>query len=125
MIISGLKTWWGGNLHGVRKHPVVFNVPNRVVYSVHEYCLDVDRISPWFWTPEYPNNLRPRWDWFFGFIFHEQIAPIWIGEYGTEFKFDQTHAWIEMWVNYTNGYFRSDEVNDLPEGHLGNFNIFN
>ena len=116
---AGTKTWWGGNLHGVRKHPIVLNVPNKVVYSPHEYCLDVDKTAPWFHSPEYPDNLRPRWDFYFGFIFREQIAPIWIGEYGTAFHYDQDYSWMNIWVNYTNGYFRSDDVNDLVEGQLG------
>jgi aryl-phospho-beta-D-glucosidase BglC (GH1 family) len=29
--------WWGGNLEGVKDHPVKLNVPNRLVYSVHDY----------------------------------------------------------------------------------------
>ena len=91
----------------------------KVVYSVHEFCLDVDSISAWFYDPAYPENLVPRWDFYFGFIFHQEIAPIWIGEYGTAFKYDKDYYWIDRWVNYTNGYFSTDGLNHLPEGHQG------
>lgn len=115
----GTNTWWGGNLHYVAQFPVVLNVPNQLVYSVHEYCLDVDHTSSWFYDPTFPHNLYERWDYYFGYIFEQQIAPIWIGEYGTMFKFDQDYVWLDMWVNYTNGYFHSSTVNELPPGHLG------
>src|SRR6266540_214325 len=30
-------TWWGGNLMGAKDFPVRLNMPNRLVYSAHEY----------------------------------------------------------------------------------------
>src|SRR6266699_3478259 len=47
---------WGGNLEGVRSAPVELSVPNRVVYSAHEYSASAIPNS-WFNSPNYPNNL--------------------------------------------------------------------
>ena len=42
MIVEGVgnATWWGSNLKGVATHPIKLKVPNKVVYSVHEYAND-------------------------------------------------------------------------------------
>ncbi|MCL5962539.1 MAG: glycoside hydrolase family 5 protein, partial [Chloroflexi bacterium] len=48
--------WWGGNLEGGAKDPVRLNVPNRLVYSPHEYGPGVWTQS-WFKDPAYPSNL--------------------------------------------------------------------
>ena len=43
----GVDYWWGGNLQGVKTHPVRLPIPNKVVYSVHEYIIDLYP-QPWF-----------------------------------------------------------------------------
>src|SRR5882762_3876575 len=53
--------WWGGNLEGVAKTPVVLNVANRVVYSPHDYPASVFS-QTWFSAPNYPSNLPGVWD---------------------------------------------------------------
>ncbi|HZR40673.1 MAG TPA: glycoside hydrolase family 5 protein, partial [Ktedonobacteraceae bacterium] len=45
--------WWGGNLQGVKDHPVQLNVAHRLVYSVHDYPLSVYG-QPWFSSADYP-----------------------------------------------------------------------
>ena len=76
-----LQHWWGGNLEGVRNYPVRLNVPNKLVYSPHEYGAGVHN-QPWFSDPSFPNNLRQRWQIGFNYINDEKIAPILIGEFG-------------------------------------------
>jgi len=45
----------------VAKYPVELNVPNRVVYSPHDYGPGVSGQS-WFTDPTFPNNLPSLWD---------------------------------------------------------------
>lgn len=81
--------WWGGHLKGVRTRPVVLTIPNRVAYSPHEYGQSVGS-QAWLKKdgniPEnWPLNLAAIWDEYWGFIFYENIAPLWIGEMGGHF----------------------------------------
>ncbi|MHA6532129.1 cellulase family glycosylhydrolase [Paenibacillus sp. BAC0078] len=73
--------WWGGNLTGVRNYPVELSVPNRVVYSPHDYGPGVAS-QPWFSAANFPNNMPELWDSMWGYISKEQIAPILVGEFG-------------------------------------------
>lgn len=84
--------WWGGYLKGVATRPVVLTKANRVAYSPHEYGQSVgtqtwlkkDGNVPVNW----PLNLPAIWDEYWGFIFYNNIAPIWIGEMGGHFGLD-------------------------------------
>ncbi|MEM8546392.1 MAG: glycoside hydrolase family 5 protein, partial [Cyanobacteria bacterium P01_H01_bin.119] len=76
-----LDHWWGGNLEGVRNHPVRLSQPNKLVYSPHEYGAGVHN-QPWFNEPSFPQNLLTRWQIGFHYIADENIAPILIGEFG-------------------------------------------
>ena len=40
---QGQSYWWGGNLMGVKDRPIVLDVPDRVVYSPHDYPNSVYR----------------------------------------------------------------------------------
>ncbi|WP_252863279.1 glycoside hydrolase family 5 protein [Paenibacillus riograndensis] len=90
IIVEGIETnvqgnsssyWWGGNLTGVRNNPVTLTVPDRVVYSPHDYGPGVAS-QPWFSAADFPNNLPKLWDDTWGYISKEQIAPILAGEFG-------------------------------------------
>lgn len=73
--------WWGGNLSGVAKAPVILNVPNRVVYSPHDYGPDIYP-QGWFKVPTFPANLPAVWDRHWGYIAERGIAPVVLGEFG-------------------------------------------
>ncbi len=73
--------WWGGNLTGVANYPVVLDVPNRVVYSPHDYGPGVSS-QPWFNDPTFPSNLPAIWDQTWGYISKQNIAPVLVGEFG-------------------------------------------
>ena len=75
--------WWGGNLEGVRHNPVRLSVPNKLVYSIHEYGAGVFE-REWFKKPtlEILDVLKYRWQMGFNYIASENIAPILIGEFG-------------------------------------------
>ena len=83
--------WWGGQLKGVRDRPVVLGVPNRLVYSPHEYAHSVG-VQAWLkfdWQPVagWPLNLYAVWDDAWSFLFDEAIAPVLVGEFGGHFGF--------------------------------------
>jgi endoglucanase len=120
IIVEGtaLNTWWGGNLMGVETNPIVLQVLNKVVYSIHEYSQGVYD-QPWFSDPSFPMNLRPRWDSFWGYLFRTQTAPLLIGEFGTNFKFPNDAIWLPILLNYMAGQLMEDGQNTLLEGQQG------
>ena len=73
--------WQGGNLEGAGRYPVRLSEANKLVYSPHEYGSGVFE-QPWFSEPEFPDNLRDRWEIGFHYLASEEIAPILIGEFG-------------------------------------------
>lgn len=73
IICEGLA--YAADLTGVARHPVRLDRPGKVVYSLHDY--------PWFHPPgqsrqAYLRQLHDNG----GYILREQIAPLWIGEFG-------------------------------------------
>jgi endoglucanase len=97
------KPW--GDLSKVRRAPVELAVPNKVVYSVHDYpryISDVREDS----GPRKVAQMNRAW----GYLVSENIAPVWIGEMGANFdgSWGQEHvagsrAWASTLVNYLNG----------------------
>lgn len=73
--------WDGGNLEGVKQFPVRLTRARKLVYSPHEYGPGVYNAS-WFSDPTFPQNLYTRWETGFNYIGTQNIAPIWIGEFG-------------------------------------------
>ena len=129
------KYWFGGYLKGVRTRPVNLGAKqNKLAYSAHEYAhsvFDQTWLScvaatggggyPAFaaarTVPNYPASLEAIWDQYWGFIFREKIAPLWVGEFGFGGGFDfatgaadplQVNAafelqWAQALVRYLNG----------------------
>lgn len=96
---SGDCYWWGGNLEGVQQFPVQLNVANRLVYSAHDYPSTVAS-QPWFSAPTYPNNLPGIWDKYWGYIYKNNIAPVWVGEFGTLLQSTSDQQWLAALVKY-------------------------
>ncbi len=96
---NGVYTWWGGNLAGAGTYPVRLNTPNRVVYSPHDYPSTVYN-QPWFSDPNYPNNLPGLWDARWGYLKKNNIAPVWLGEFGTKLEITSDIQWIATLTNY-------------------------
>ncbi len=78
---DGQWYWFGGNLSGAGKYPVRLKVPNRVVYSPHDYGPSVYD-QAWLRDPRFPANLAEVWDRHWGYIQEEGIAPVVVGEFG-------------------------------------------
>lgn len=110
--------WWGGYLKGVATRPISLSVADKVIYSPHEYGQSVGTQS-WLayadtgQPTDWPNNLPAVWDEYWGFIVTEDIAPIWIGEFGGKFGVDGSGAsgqpyatyevqWVDQLIDYLN-----------------------
>ena len=97
---GGQCTWWGGMLQGATNFPVRLNVPNRLVYSPHEYAASVF-VQPWFNDPTFPNNLNAIWDRNWGFLHTNNVAPVLIGEFGTTLQDPRDRQWLTRLMDYT------------------------
>ncbi|MET9175613.1 glycoside hydrolase family 5 protein, partial [Streptomyces misionensis] len=96
---NGDSTWWGGNLEGAGTYPVRLDVANRVVYSAHDYATSVAN-QPWFSDPSFPNNMPGIWDKHWGYLFKNNIAPVWVGEFGTTLQSAVDQTWLKALVDY-------------------------
>jgi endoglucanase len=76
-------TWFGGSLNGVANFPVLLNVPNKVVYSAHDYGPDLFHQNWFNSTTSTATLFTTIWDTDWGFISNQRIAPVWVGEFGT------------------------------------------
>ncbi|MFF8596507.1 cellulase family glycosylhydrolase [Streptomyces sp. NPDC015220] len=97
--VNGVSGWWGGNLMGVGQYPVRLDVANRVVYSAHDYATSVAQQS-WFGDPSFPANMPGVWDKYWGYVFKQNIAPVWVGEFGTTLQSTVDQKWLAALVGY-------------------------
>ena len=88
--------WWGGNLRGVKDHPVqIEGHPNQVVYSPHDYGPGVSS-QTWFDKDFTMQTLLDdvwRDSWFY--IQEQNIAPLLIGEWGGNLDGGKNQAWLQ------------------------------
>jgi len=91
--------WWGGNLEGAQAYPVQLNVANRLVYSAHDYPHEVSA-QTWFTDPTYPKNMPAIWDAHWGYLQKNNIAPVWLGEFGTLLADTSDQQWLGAMTNY-------------------------
>ena len=100
---TGEKPW--GDLSNVRSFPVQLAVPNKVVYSIHDYPVYVSAVREDS-GPRKVARMNRAW----GYLVSENIAPVWVGEMGANFDGSQGHekvagsrAWASTLVDYVNG----------------------
>lgn len=115
---GGSNYWWGGNLMGVKTAPVRLDVPNKLVYSPHDYPNSIFP-QPWFSSPDYPNNLDEKFHDHWGYIYEEGIAPIILGEWGTKLVDPKDAGWLSAITKYIGGDFDQNGSKDIPAGQLG------
>ena len=105
LLVEGVQTyanenyWYGGNLRGAQAHPVTFTVPNKLVYSPHDYPASV-AYEPWFYAADYPNNLPALWDATWGYLYQSGTAPVLVGEFGSALQTPREQAWMAQLVAY-------------------------
>jgi endoglucanase len=76
------STWWGGDLALAGQFPVTLSSPGHVVYSAHDYGPSLFQ-QTWFNASTTPASLAAVWDKFWGYLYKQNIAPLWVGEFGT------------------------------------------
>lgn len=87
IIVEGIENfqgnfyWWGGNLEGAGKYPVQLSVPNRLVYSAHDYGPELWNQS-WFQAPNFPLNLPDFWMKQWAYLEQDGQTPVLLGEFG-------------------------------------------
>jgi endoglucanase len=96
---GGASYWWGGNLRNAGAAPVRLSVPDRLVYSAHDYPATV-YAQAWFSDPAYPANLPGVWDAAWGYLVKQGIAPVWIGEFGTRNVTTTDQRWLSSIAAY-------------------------
>jgi len=92
--------WWGGNLALAGQYPVQLNVAHRLVYSAHDYGISVYDRQPWFKDSSFPNNLPAVWDHFWGYLYRQNIAPVWVGEFGSTLANPLDVQWMTKLMAY-------------------------
>ncbi len=110
IIVEGIQTyhgdqyWWGGNLEGAKRYPVVLSVPHQLVYSAHDYGPEVyDEI--WFQASDFPENLPGIWQQHWAYLQQKGIAPVIVGEFGSSsVGTDQNGQWVRAMTSYIARY---------------------
>jgi aryl-phospho-beta-D-glucosidase BglC (GH1 family) len=110
--------WWGGNLTGVRDNPVVLDVPNKLVYSAHDYPNSVYAQS-WFQQPGFGDQLAAKFDQMWGYIYRENIAPVYLGEFGSRLEDPKDQVWLDKLLAYLSGDLDANGTVDIAPGQQG------
>lgn len=97
--LDGETSWWGGQLRDAGAYPVRLNVPNRLVYSPHDYPASIYN-QKWFDDPSYPANLPAVWDRNWGYLKKQGTAPVLLGEFGTKLQNPKDEPWLRTLVSY-------------------------
>ena len=124
MIVEGIETYSGSdpsqqeNLLGVATDPIVTNVANKVVYSVHDYPASVDPTT-YDQDPSYPNNLPAIWNQYWGYIYQENIAPVFVGEFGAAMQSPEDSPWLSQLTAYLGGQLGSSGGLSIAAGQQG------
>lgn len=98
--------WQGGHLKNVRQAPVRLKVPNKLVYSPHDYGPGV-WAQGWFKDPTFPNNLPKVWGEYWLFIHEQNIAPVLVGEFGGRSVGNDTEG---IWQRYLVNFLKEKKI---------------
>ena len=96
-----IPAWWGGNLRGVRKYPVVPDSgTSQIVYSPHDYGPSVYN-QTWF-DKDFTEQtlLDDYWYDTWAYVNAEDIAPLLIGEWGGHMDGGKNQQWMELLRDY-------------------------
>jgi endoglucanase len=107
------STWWGGDLQGVAQYPVTLSAPGHVVYSAHDYGPDLFQ-QTWFNSSTTSASLDAVWNHYWGYIPQQGIAPLWVGEFGT----DNTAADVSSSTAGSQGQWFSSLVSYIRSNNL-------
>ena len=91
--------WWGGNLRGVKKLPVLPD-SGQIVYSPHDYGPSVYAQSWFDKNFDTETLLDDYWRETWAYINEENIAPLLIGEWGGHMDEGKNQKWMELLRDY-------------------------
>jgi endoglucanase len=77
----------------------MLKTPHQVVYSVHEYDTNVYD----FGANDQPSTLVPHMNNDRGYLYARNIAPVWVGEMGSNLTSAQDRIWAQTILDYMNG----------------------
>ena len=84
------------NMTGVAKHRVQLSVPGHVVYSPHNYPYSING-----YAAGTASEKAATWTRLFGFIYQQNIAPLFVGEFGAN-STPHDLAWLSAFTGYMN-----------------------
>jgi hypothetical protein len=114
----GVTAFYGANLTEAKAKPVRLSIPNRLVYSPHDYGQLVFDHT-WFHDATYPMNLYKVWNDRWGYLYWNNIAPIWLGEFGSTLDTTIDQQWYTELLKYLGGDKNGDGRSDLRGKNLG------
>ena len=98
--------WWGGNLRGVKDHPVTpTSGTSQIVYSPHDYGPSVYAQS-WFYLNDKSKTFTEQtllddyWYDTWAYINDKDIAPLLIGEWGGHMDGAENQQWMALLRDY-------------------------
>ena len=109
--------WMGGSLQYARQYPVRLKVPNKLVYSPHDYGPGVWELQGWFMDPEFPGSLPKTWNYFWGYLVKENIAPVIVGEFGGRSMGDDAEG---QWQRTLVQFLKDNRIGYLYWSYNGN-----
>jgi endoglucanase len=119
---NGDYGFWGGVFGGLQENPLILTIPDRVVYSSHQYGSSVFD-QPYFNAANFPKNMPDIWDKYFGFVKREKLGTMTMGEWGGTLNNDKEIVWQNSFADYlistgiTDGFYWS--YNPLSGGTGG------
>lgn len=96
-----------GNLTAAGANPVRLKLPNKLVYSVHEYPEEIADTMKWG-IPETGKGFVDRMNATWGYLVRDNIAPVWIGEMGTSLRTEVQRDWARTLLDYMNGKYAAE-----------------
>ena len=98
-IAWGQHGFHGADLSQAAIDPVKLSIPNKLVYSAHEYPHEIGGTPVPDSGPAYVADMNTRW----GFLEQQNIAPVWVGEMGSNMTSAGSKAWASTLLDYMNG----------------------
>lgn len=112
----------GTALQGVKNRPVVLSIPNKVMYSAHPYGPELSpSFDPWKDTNGFPGNVPNYLYACWGYVFYDNIAPVYLGEFGAPLDNGDAKAltYAPILLKFMAGSRNGNDVSSLSGGKVG------
>ena len=75
--------------------------------------------SPGSTTRRFPTTLPSKFDQMWGYIYKQNIAPVYLGEFGSKLTDPKDLAWLDKITAYLSGDFDANGTSDIASGQQG------